>query len=172
MACYQIRCSGHAQPCTSTVNIFKQTVPVTEKNLKSPHSRSHLLLLISSFQLTFALQPTLSEMPSPVALPTSHYFHPSASLKLRPYGAIQICLLLLLLLSPVVSLSLGTLHEWLRTQMLANPSWNHRGGHRQPWWRTFMMTCSLLDLGIHEARDLAQNRPLLRLISLHSATHP
>jgi len=78
MACYQIRCSGHAQPCTSTVNIFKQTVPVTEKNLKSPHSRSHLLLLISSFQLTFALQPTLSEMPSPVALPTSHYFHPSS----------------------------------------------------------------------------------------------
>ena len=30
---------------------------------------------------------------------------------------------------------------------------------------------SLLDLGMHEARDLAQNRPLWRLMSLHSATH-
>ena len=28
-----------------------------------------------------------------------------------------------------------------------------------------------LDLGIYVARDLAQNRPLLRLMSLHSATH-
>ena len=30
---------------------------------------------------------------------------------------------------------------------------------------------SLLDLGIYEARDLAQNRPLWRLMCLHSATH-
>ena len=29
---------------------------------------------------------------------------------------------------------------------------------------------SSLDLGIHEARDLVQNRPLCRLTSLHSAT--
>jgi len=29
---------------------------------------------------------------------------------------------------------------------------------------------SSLDLGIHEARDLVQNRPLWRLMSLHSAT--
>ena len=28
-----------------------------------------------------------------------------------------------------------------------------------------------LDLGKHEARDLAQNRPLCRLMSLHSAPH-
>jgi len=30
---------------------------------------------------------------------------------------------------------------------------------------------SLLDSWIYEARDLAQNRPLCRLMSLHSATH-
>ena len=30
---------------------------------------------------------------------------------------------------------------------------------------------SSLDLGIHEARDLAQNRSLCRLMSLHSARH-
>ena len=30
---------------------------------------------------------------------------------------------------------------------------------------------SSLDLGIHEARDLVQSRPLCRLMSLHSATH-
>jgi len=28
-----------------------------------------------------------------------------------------------------------------------------------------------LDLGIYEARDLTQNRPLWRLMSLHSAIH-
>jgi len=49
----------------------------------------------------FAGGTTLSEMPTSVALPTSHNFHPSAS--------------------PVVSLSLGTLHEWMKTQMLAKP---------------------------------------------------
>ena len=72
---------------------------------------------------------TLSGMPASVALPTNHYFHPS--------------------LSPVVSLSLGILHEWMRTQMLAKPSWNvlqrtggdHRGSHTYPGRRTFMMTC-------------------------------
>ena len=39
-----------------------------------------------------------------LALPTSHHFHPASS--------------------PVVSLSLGILHEWMRTQMLAKPSSN------------------------------------------------
>jgi len=61
----------------------------------------------------------LSEMPTSIALPTSHHFHPS--------------------LSRVVSLSLGILHEWMRTQMLAKPSSNalqgiggdHRGGCAQ-----------------------------------------
>ena len=78
---------------------------------------------------------TLSEMPTSVALPTSHHFHPS--------------------LSPVVSLSLGILHEWMRTLMLAKPSSNllqrtggdHRGGSAQPGWRTFMMTCLRWILG-------------------------
>jgi len=72
---------------------------------------------------------TLSEMPTSVALRTSHHFRPS--------------------LSPVVSLSLGILREWMRTQMLAKPSLNllqktegdHRGGRAQLGWRTFMMTC-------------------------------
>jgi len=62
---------------------------------------------------------TLSEMPTSVALPTSHHFHPS--------------------LSPVVSLSLDILHEWMRTQMLAKPFLNlfqrtggdHRSGRAQ-----------------------------------------
>jgi len=51
---------------------------------------------------------------------TSHHFDPSSS--------------------PVVSLSFGILHEWMRTQMLAKPSLNllqrtggdHRGGRAQP----------------------------------------
>jgi len=72
---------------------------------------------------------TLSQMPTTVALLTSHHFHPS--------------------LSPVVSLSLGILHEWMRTQMLAKPSSNlqpenwrwPRGGHAQLGQRIFMMTC-------------------------------
>ena len=71
----------------------------------------------------------LSEMPTSIILPTNHYFRPS--------------------LSPVVSLSLGILHERTRMQMLAKSSsnllqrsgGNHRGGRAQPGWRTFMMTC-------------------------------
>jgi len=56
--------------------------------------RCILLLLYAS---TLA---RLSEMPTSVALPTSHHFHPSKS--------------------TVVSLSLGILHEWMRTQMLSS----------------------------------------------------
>ena len=77
----------------------------------------------------------LSEMLTSIALPTSHHFHPS--------------------LSRVVSLSLGILHEWMRTQMLAKPSSNVlqgiggdlRGGRAQLGWRTFMMTCLCWILG-------------------------
>jgi len=47
---------------------------------------------------------TLSEMPTSVTLLASHHFHP--------------------LLSLIVSLSLGILHEHTRTQMLAEPSSN------------------------------------------------
>jgi len=39
------------------------------------------------------------------------------------------------------------------------------------WMKNIHDDMSSLDLGIHEARDLAQNRPLRRLMSLHSATH-
>jgi len=39
------------------------------------------------------------------------------------------------------------------------------------WMKNIHDDLPLLDLGIHEARDLAQNRPLCRLLSLHSATH-
>ena len=58
-------------------------------------------------------------------------------------------------LSPVVSLSLGILHEWMRMQMLAKPSSNllqrtggdHRGGRTQLGCRTFAMTCLRWILG-------------------------
>ena len=66
---------------------------------------------------------------------TSHHFYPS--------------------LSPVVSLSLGILHECMRTHMLAKPSSDlfqrigggHWGGCAQPGWRMFMMTCLCWILG-------------------------
>jgi len=62
---------------------------------------------------------TLSVMPTSVALPASHHFHPP--------------------LSPVVSLSLGIVRKRLRTQILAKPSSNflqrtggdHLGGRTQ-----------------------------------------
>ena len=67
---------------------------------------------------------TLSEMPTSVALPTSHHFHPS--------------------LSPVVSHSLGILHKWMKTQMLAKPPSNllqRTGGdnlnEEHSWWPVF-----------------------------------
>ena len=67
------------------------------------------------------------------------------------------------------------LHEWMRTQMLAKPSSNlqriggeHRGSHAQPGWRTFMMTCLRWIFGYMRLRDLPQNRPLWRLMFLHS----
>ena len=39
------------------------------------------------------------------------------------------------------------------------------------WMKNIHDDLSSLDLVIHEARDLVQNRPLCRLMSLHSATH-
>ena len=109
---------------------------------------------IESCHFTMPVSMTLS-----VTLPTSHHFYPS--------------------LSQVVSLSLGILHEWMRTQMLAKPSSNllqSTGGDRPPgrlcttWMKNTYDDMSALDLGILEARDLAQNRPLQRL-SLHGATY-
>jgi len=45
------------------------------------------------------------------------------------------------------------------------------GRPRTTWMKNIHDDLFLLDLGIHEVRDLAQNRPLCRLMSLHSATH-
>jgi len=45
------------------------------------------------------------------------------------------------------------------------------GRPRTTWIKNIHDDLSSLDLGIHEARDLAQNRPLWRLMSVHSATH-
>ena len=39
------------------------------------------------------------------------------------------------------------------------------------WMKTIQGDLSSLDLELHEARELAQNRPLWRLMSLYSATH-
>ena len=46
------------------------------------------------------------------------------------------------------------------------PGWPHT-----TWMKNIHDDLSSLDLGIHEARDLAENRPLCRLMSLHSAMH-
>ena len=54
------------------------------------------------------------------------------------------------------------------------PSENWRRPPRRPrtiWMKNIHDDLSSLDLGIHEARDLVQNWPLCRLMSLHSATH-
>jgi len=45
------------------------------------------------------------------------------------------------------------------------------GRPRTAWMKNTHDDPSSLDLGIHEARDLAQNRPLWRLMFLQSATH-
>ena len=39
------------------------------------------------------------------------------------------------------------------------------------WIKTIQGDLSSLDLELYEARELAQNRPLWRLMSLYSATH-
>jgi len=54
------------------------------------------------------------------------------------------------------------------------PPENRRRPPGQPhitWMKNVHDDLSSLDLGTYEARDLAQNRPLWRLTSLHSATH-
>jgi len=45
------------------------------------------------------------------------------------------------------------------------------GWPRIVWMKNIRDDLSSLDLGIYKARDLAQNQPLWRLVSLHSATH-
>jgi len=54
----------------------------------------------------------------------------------------------------------------------APENWRRPPGRpRTTWMKNIHDDLSSLDLGIHEARDLVQNRPLCRLMSLHSATH-
>jgi len=51
-------------------------------------------------------------------------------------------------------------------------NWRRPPGRlRTTWMKNIRDDLSLLDLGIHEARDLVQNQPLVRLMSLHSAMH-
>ena len=45
------------------------------------------------------------------------------------------------------------------------------GRPRTTWMKNIHDNLSSLDLGMHKARDLAQNRPVWRLMSLHSAMH-
>jgi len=45
------------------------------------------------------------------------------------------------------------------------------GRPRTTWTKNIHDDLSSLDLGIHDVRDLEQNRPLWRLTSLHSAMH-
>jgi len=47
-------------------------------------------------------------------------------------------------------------------------SWRRR---HTTWMKTIEGNLSCLDLELHEARELAQNRPLWRLMSLYSAIH-
>ena len=53
------------------------------------------------------------------------------------------------------------LENWRRP-----PGWPHT-----TWMKNIHDDLSSLAFGIHEARDLAQNWPLWRLLSLHSAMH-
>ena len=55
---------------------------------------------------------------------------------------------------------------------LAPENWRRPPGRpHTAWMKNIHDDLSLLDIGIYEARDLAQNRPLWRVMSLHSATH-
>ena len=46
-----------------------------------------------------------------------------------------------------------------------------KGFYSTTWMKTIQGDLCSLDLELHEARELAQNRPLLRLMSLYSVTH-
>jgi len=51
-------------------------------------------------------------------------------------------------------------------------NWRRPAGRpRTTWMKNIHDDLSSLDLGIHEARDLVQNRPLCRLMSLQRAAH-
>ena len=71
--------------------------------------------------------------------------------------------------------SLGILQEWARMQVIFEPppeSWRRPPGwSRTTWMKTIQCDLTSVDLELHEAGELAQNRPLWRLMSLYSATH-
>ena len=51
-------------------------------------------------------------------------------------------------------------------------NWRRPSGRpHTTWMKIIHDDLSSLDLGIHDARDLAQNRPPCRLMSLHSSMH-
>ena len=51
-------------------------------------------------------------------------------------------------------------------------SWRRPPGWpRTTWMKTIQGNLSSLDLELHESNELAQNRPLWRLLSLYSAMH-
>jgi len=86
---------------------------------------------------------TLSEMLTSVALPISHHFHPS--------------------LSPAICLWTSCTNGWERQAIFKPPpeNWMWPPGRLcTSWMKNIHDDLSSLDLGIHEARDLAQNRPL------------
>ena len=141
---WEKRISGEAYN-TDKLTIYIAQKSKTESKGYYAWGHTHIIIIISSSSssesLYLSLRPSgpmvptnnpghsLSEMPTSIALLTSHHFLPS--------------------FSPVVSFSLGILHEWMRTQTLAKPSSNllqrtggdHRGSRSQLGWRTFMMTC-------------------------------
>ena len=61
------------------------------------------------------------------------------------------------------------------SQVISEPppeSWRRPPGWpRTTWMKTIQGDLSCVDLELHEARELAQNRPLWRLMSLYSAMH-
>ena len=109
-------------------------------------------------------------LPDSIQLPTSHHFHPSLSPGhlarmdenadvLLFYGLYKCTDLLLLTASQAI---------------FEPPPQNWRrplGWPCTTWMKNIHDDLSLLDLRINEARDLAQNRPLWRLMSLLSAMH-
>jgi len=61
------------------------------------------------------------------------------------------------------------------SQVISEPppeSWRcPPGWPRTTWMKTTQGDLSSVDLELHEARELAQNPPLWRLMSLYSTTH-
>ena len=100
----------------------------------------------------------LSEMLTFVIRPISHHSHP---------------------LSSFFILSLGILREWMRMQVQAKSFLSllsragnvHLGGHILPGWRLSKAISLPWIWSCMKLKELAQNRPVWRLMSLYSAMH-